>query len=775
LKAQVSRDFRKAIMKSKLILLLLGLFLSVAGTWGTDTYNVNVAPGTGYTLAANQLALSPNDLANTQLGLMLSKKAQVITWNVTSQSFIVCTKGGSPATWNVDPPIAVGEGFFCRDPNGATPGPLVVPFTGVASTTPTPIASFNPTTLWYLVGSQTYDPTPGATYTYYDITGYSTPAAGASLYRSKYAVPGFNPTVSDPVDDPLDWNEYVYNGTSWQPFDPKIVVGEGVWIGPSTGNGGACAIEGTVTDDHGSPLPNWEMSLSDGQYTFTDANGNYRFAVSGSGEYTVTQIPPCGWTTLTDPQSVTVTCPGAAVQVPPFRAILEIGGPTAGPDLAVILIYVPDPGNPSYPCPNDTGYYSVRYYNKCGATVPAGSTLTVVLSSYVTYGTYSTPGNPAWTQTQPIGGGPASGFSVLGSTLNWTLGPLPAGAIGEIRIPIQVSAGVATVHPYTQLATTATIFPVTTDAYPTDNYYQRQTVARCSYDPNDKAVEPAGCGPTGLINGNQLLTYTVQFQNLGSAPAFDVVVTDQLDPGLDPSTLKILGASANYVFQLNGHQMTWTFPNIHLPDATEDPQGSHGFLIYQVQPLPGLADGTVITNLASIVFDKNPPVLTAITTNTITSATLPAASFTVSPRPGSAGHTNDFTYTGGTAGATFYWDFGSDAIPPTSTNMSPTGVVFPTSGLRTINLQVFSGDCTGTPASYLLSVGQPVLNIASSSSNRVVLSWQGDAYSLQQANTLSAPIPWQSLSLPLTQVGATHFTALGVTNVVRFYRLTDQP
>ena len=764
---QLSRQVRKPIMKSKLFLSLLGFHLSIACVWAvTYNYTVTVPPGTaGYTLFSDQLLLNPSDLTNTVLGQSLSEGAKFIWWDVPTQTFFTATKGRVPFPyWNLDPTLNVGEGYYCIDPNGATPGPLQVNFVGTGSTTPTKIVNFNPASLYYLLGSQTYDPTPGATYNFLDITGYSDPGmTGVSLYRANTSVLTGSPILSDPASVPSQWDEYWFDGSAWHPSDPQINLGEAVWIGPSQ-----CAIEGTVTDNKGNPLPNWKMSLSDGQYTFTDLKGNYRFAVpSSGGEYTVTQLPPCGWTTLTDPQSITVNCPGPTI-VPPFVAIAEPNGPNAGPDLATYVIYVPDPGLPNFPCLYDTGSYYVYYYNKCGATVPAGSTLVVTLSTHVQYGT---PGSPSWTQPP---GGTATLISGPG-TLNWSLGPLPVGVVGLIQIPVEV-VSVNPTHPYTTLLqASATVTPVATDAYPSDNTGYNDIYAHCSFDPNDKSVSPAGCGPTGLIN-SQPLTYTVQFQNVGSAPAFNVVVTDQLDPSLDPSTLKILGASANYVFNLNGNQMTWTFPNIDLPDATDNPQGSHGSFIYQVQPLSGLADGTMITNQASIVFDKNPPVLTAITTNTITSATMPSASFTVTPRPGSADHTNDFTYTGGTVGATFYWDFGPDANPPTSTDMNPSGVVFPANGLRTMNLQVSFGGCDATPASRLLSIGQPVLNIASVAGNQFVLSWQGDGYSLQQANTLSAPVPWQSMSLPLTQVGATYFTPpIAITNVTTFYRLTDNP
>ncbi|MFZ0825875.1 MAG: carboxypeptidase regulatory-like domain-containing protein [Verrucomicrobiia bacterium] len=764
-------------MKSRTIFSLFGLCLSAVCAWG-GTYNVNVAPG--YTLFGNQLVLNPDDLASTPLGQMLPNKSQILWWD--GSTFVAVSK--ALGAWNLNTTLNVGEGFYCRVPAPPLGGPLSIPFTGNILASPTPIAGFTPTTTWYLLGSQTFqDPTvfPLARYYFNDFTGIPAPlTGGVSLYRARNAVPGGTPVPAIPPTAPLQWNEYAFDGTSWHPFVPAMVLGEAVWIGPSTGSGGAAAIEGTVTDNNGHPLSGWEISLSDGQYTFTDANGNYSFAVT-PGDYIVSQFPACGWTTLTDPQTASVPSAGVVVTVPHF---VDIPDGSSGTDLAVILNYVPDPGDPGYPCPNDTGYYSVHYYNHCGPVVVAGSTLSVTLSPWVTYGSTV---HAAWSETPPTGGSPSTpgtvasgGLLQIGSTLYWTLGPLPASGIGEIRIPVTVGAVSPPPHPanpVTHLVTSATINPPTgvTDSDTVNNTENSIWLARCSFDPNDKTVVPAGCGPTGLINGNQLMTYTVQFQNLGSAPAYNVVVTDQLDPSLDPSTLKILGASHNYIFQLNGNQMTWTFPNIYLPDATDDAQGSHGFFTYQAQLLPGLADGTVITNQASVFFDLNPPVLTAITTNTITSATLPVASFTVAPRPGSAGHTNDFTYTGGTAGATFLWDFGPDAMPPTSTDMNPSGVVFPTDGLRTMNLQVFSGDCTSTAATYLLSVGQPRLTIASIAGNQVVLSWQGDGYSLEQSGTLTSPIPWQGISPILTQVGATHFATLGVTNSMMFYHLTDQP
>lgn len=758
-------------MKSKPLLSLLGFCLSALCAWGQTTYTYNLAnvPGgpVGYTMFGSQLNLNPGDLESSPLGMSLSRLAKVYTWSPVTQTFTTSTKliNGS---WNIDPVLTTGQGFYCTDPNGT--GLNNVPFTGTANASPTPISPFTPDTMFYLLTSQDYI-SGQSLYQYSDITGYPTPLTpGVSLFRAKTSLLGIPAgVISTPFTSLGDWNEYWYDGTQWNPSTPSINVGEAVWIGPTI-----CSIQGTATDNNGNPLPGWEVSPSPasigyGMPILTDANGNYRISATSIGtQYTITLIPPCGWSTVVGSQTVTLACP--VTTAPPLVAMLNGAG---AQDLAVTVTYVPDPGNHTYPCPNDTGSYYVYYQNKCGATVPAGAaSLQVTLSSYATYG-YIGANTPMWTETPPVGGAPSTGFNQSGNTLNWNLGPLPVGQVGVIRIPVQVSA---LVTKGTVMSTTATISPPNTGGNLQDNAFTFTRQTRCSHDPNSKLVEPAGCGPTGLVNGSQPLTYTVQFQNDGTAPAFQVVVTDQLDPSLDPSTLKLLGASANYIFSLNGRQMTWTFPNIYLDYAADNVQASYGLISYEAQPLSGLADGTVITNQASIVFDENPPVLTDITTNTITSATLPSASFTVTPVLGSADSANNFTYTGGTAGATFYWDFGPNSIPPTSTDMNPSDVIIPTKGLNTVNLQVSTGDCTTAATSYLINVGRPVLNIASAGSNQFVLSWQGDGYSLQQTSILTNPVPWQTINPPLTQVGATYFTPpIGVSNVTTFFRLTDHP
>ena len=201
------------------------------------------------------------------------------------------------------------------------------------------------------------------------------------------------------------------------------------------------------------------------------------------------------------------------------------------------------------------------------------------------------------------------------------------------------------------------------DINPGDNIRDLNQQITCSHDPNDMQVTPAGCGPQGFIAAGQPLTYLVRFQNTGNGAAYQVVVSNKLSANLDVSTLKVIGSSHPYALEVQGQQLVWTFPNIYLPAQSADDLGSQGYVKYQVSPLGSASAGTVITNRAAIFFDLNAPVLTVTTTNTITASPVPVASFTVTPHIGSTGHTNDFTYTGGNTGATYLWNFGSDATP----------------------------------------------------------------------------------------------------------------
>ncbi len=132
-----------------------------------------------------------------------------------------------------------------------------------------------------------------------------------------------------------------------------------------------------------------------------------------------------------------------------------------------------------------------------------------------------------------------------------------------------------------------------------------------SYDPNMKEVFPTIVEP----GYSDYLMYTVHFQNLGDAPAYNIRVLDTLSDNLDLTTFQVVNYSHANSFTLDNHLLNVRFPNIMLADSASDPEGSKGFVQYRIKPKANLPAGTVITNTAHIYFDFNPAVVTNTSVN----------------------------------------------------------------------------------------------------------------------------------------------------------------
>lgn len=144
-----------------------------------------------------------------------------------------------------------------------------------------------------------------------------------------------------------------------------------------------------------------------------------------------------------------------------------------------------------------------------------------------------------------------------------------------------------------------------------------EDIVLCSYDPNDKKVSPTGQGVEHFIRGEEQLTYTIRFQNLGNAPAEDVKVIDTLSEHLDPSTFRLLSQSHPCEILREGQILTFRFDNIFLPDSLSDPEGSNGHIVFSLYPDRGLPPLTLIENQGYIYFDSNPAIITNVAYNRI--------------------------------------------------------------------------------------------------------------------------------------------------------------
>ncbi len=141
---------------------------------------------------------------------------------------------------------------------------------------------------------------------------------------------------------------------------------------------------------------------------------------------------------------------------------------------------------------------------------------------------------------------------------------------------------------------------------------------KCSYDPNDKLVQPDREDNLALLEDD--LVYTIRFQNTGNDYADDVLVIDTLSEHLDITTFKLIYTSHPRSLQIampdsDENIIHFRFDNISLPDSTTNEPGSNGQVMFSISPREGTALEDVIENTGYIYFDRNP----AIITNTVKS------------------------------------------------------------------------------------------------------------------------------------------------------------
>ena len=146
----------------------------------------------------------------------------------------------------------------------------------------------------------------------------------------------------------------------------------------------------------------------------------------------------------------------------------------------------------------------------------------------------------------------------------------------------------------------------------TDTVHQ---VVTSSWDPNNKlSVATNYWNPNyqiiSSVNPDQEIEYSINFQNLGTAPAVNISVLDDLETQLDGNSFQLMGTSHNAQVTRLGNQLTFLFANIMLPDATSNPPASSGFINFKVNSQNGLPVGTIIADDAAIYFDFNSAVVT---------------------------------------------------------------------------------------------------------------------------------------------------------------------
>lgn len=239
---------------------------------------------------------------------------------------------------------------------------------------------------------------------------------------------------------------------------------------------------------------------------------------------------------------------------------------------------------------------------------------------HLNYGNYGpgAPGNYTVSLTYPAGVTPItssinnSNYTISGNTITWTLSNANSWFSFDDVIYFNTPSGIpsGTAHYFT-----STISPSgsVTDCCTANNQGSLLQLVGNSYDPNDKTVNKEQAISTAVQDE---LTYTIRFQNTGTAPAQDVFIIDTLSANLDWSSLRIINTSHTMqLIDLGNGVIRFDFPQIWLPDSTANEPLSHGEVVFSIKENVGNMDGSEIFNTGYIYFDWNPAIITNTTYN----------------------------------------------------------------------------------------------------------------------------------------------------------------
>ncbi|MBB4078815.1 putative repeat protein (TIGR01451 family) [Lewinella aquimaris] len=323
------------------------------------------------------------------------------------------------------------------------------------------------------------------------------------------------------------------------------------------------------------------------EWVYTDEDGNFSLAVENGNTYRVTSTTPDCYLQTTATDTFTLTYPEDQHAEVAFGLQLQDGAA----DLNVYL------SAGRVRCNTKVPFWLTVRNDGC---LPVKGTTSVTLPDNVTFvsasrGTVSQEGNV---------------YTLTFDTLH--PGELYHNVL-ELKMPDETFAGDPIDITANAVGNTASEGAVTsTLAYSTE--------LRCAVDPNDKQVWPfrPDASNSNYTQRDETLRYTIRFQNNGNDTAFAVRIEDKLSAHLDLNSFTRIDGSHPYTTHMaEGGYLTFDFGDIELPDSTTNPEGSQGFVTFEIRPDSLLADFTRIENKAAIYFDFNRPVITNTVVSTI--------------------------------------------------------------------------------------------------------------------------------------------------------------
>lgn len=323
------------------------------------------------------------------------------------------------------------------------------------------------------------------------------------------------------------------------------------------------------------------MDLTDGTYqniTFTNTTGDYTFNVQEPDLVLTPSIENPDYFTIS-PASVTLNFPenNHSTQIQDF--CVTANGVHNDLEIVILPIGAARPGF--------NAKYKLVYKNKGNQTL-SGEVLFYFDDLVTDFISASIEPN-----------------NINGDYLTWSYLNLKPFETRTIDLVFNINSPMETpaVNDGDLLSYAATISPVENDSTVLDNGFPlRQRVVN-SLDPNDITCLQGDVVTPDKIG--EYLHYTINFENIGTASAINIVVKDIIDTEkFDVSTFQMIDASHEVVTKITNNKVEFIHEGIEL-GAKEK-----GYVVFKIKTLKTLVENDTVLQNADIYFDYNFPIAT---------------------------------------------------------------------------------------------------------------------------------------------------------------------
>jgi hypothetical protein len=207
----------------------------------------------------------------------------------------------------------------------------------------------------------------------------------------------------------------------------------------------------------------------------------------------------------------------------------------------------------------------------------------------------------------------------VGDTLYYSINSLKPDSFSNVLLLFNISASL----PLGSTIKTKAIFNQASDLTPWNNIDSVSKIASLT-SPKNVTINP-GFNTNSLqvnkplyFDGNEELTYKINYQNRSGYLAKDLIVIDSLDKNIDINSLKLIYSKHTITnLVVKNRAVILKFKQCNIPDSSQSPNHSKGEIVFSVKAKQGLPVNTPIFNSALTLFDIYESVETNKTLNRI--------------------------------------------------------------------------------------------------------------------------------------------------------------